>query len=198
MRKILLGLAATAAIAAIAVAGSASAATPGTIDTTTYANGTSYHHVLTADYTCGTSADGKTNISFDFTNGNGSAGSGTLVPDTKGGGVFAFSGAAGDYGYTYGGTYDTTGKWITAQASAGFGGVESESYTFGEGGRTETQFGSVVGSFSDVPTCPAPEVPATVTGNHGEYVSGAAKAGVKGKDLAAIAKDVTKVGPYKG
>jgi hypothetical protein len=33
---------------------------------------------------------------------------------------------------------------------------------------------------------------------HGEYVSGAAHAGVKGKDLAAIAKDKTKVGPYKG
>ena len=34
--------------------------------------------------------------------------------------------------------------------------------------------------------------------NHGEYVSGAAHAGVKGKDLAAIAKDKTKVGPYPG
>ena len=29
-----------------------------------------------------------------------------------------------------------------------------------------------------------------MTGNHGEYVSGAAHAGIKGKDLAAIAKDV--------
>ena len=37
-----------------------------------------------------------------------------------------------------------------------------------------------------------------MTGNHGEYVSGAAHAGIKGKDLAAIAKDVTLVGPYKG
>jgi hypothetical protein len=34
--------------------------------------------------------------------------------------------------------------------------------------------------------------------NHGEYVSGAAHAGVKGKALADIAKDVTLVGPYGG
>ena len=33
---------------------------------------------------------------------------------------------------------------------------------------------------------------------HGEYVSGAAHAGVKGAKLAAIAKDVTLVGPYNG
>jgi len=32
--------------------------------------------------------------------------------------------------------------------------------------------------------------------NHGEFVSGAAHAGVKGKDLAAIAKDTSLVGPY--
>jgi hypothetical protein len=35
-------------------------------------------------------------------------------------------------------------------------------------------------------------------GNHGQYVSGAAHAGVKGTALAKIAKDVTLVGPYKG
>jgi len=34
--------------------------------------------------------------------------------------------------------------------------------------------------------------------NHGEYVSGAAHAGIKGNALAAIAKDKTKVGPYPG
>ncbi len=44
------------------------------------------------------------------------------------------------------------------------------------------------------------DVPDPVIGkdNHGEYVSGAAHAGIKGKALAAIAKDVTLVGPYKG
>ena len=38
--------------------------------------------------------------------------------------------------------------------------------------------------------------PGTQKGTHGEFVSGATHAGVKGKDLAAIAKDVTLVGPY--
>jgi len=55
----------------------------------------------------------------------------------------------------------------------------------------------VTGSLSDIPTCSTPEVPPTVTGTHGEYVSGAAHAGIKGKELAAIAKDKTLVGPYK-
>ena len=55
---------------------------------------------------------------------------------------------------------------------------------------------SVVGSFSGIPTCSTPEVPPTVTGNHGECVSGAAHAGIKGKALADIAKVVTRVGPY--
>jgi hypothetical protein len=53
----------------------------------------------------------------------------------------------------------------------------------------------------DTPTtqvCTTDPVPVVDNNNHGEYVSGAAHAGVKGKDLAAIAKDVTKVGPYPG
>jgi len=41
--------------------------------------------------------------------------------------------------------------------------------------------------------------PITVSrANHGQYVSGAAKAGVKGAALAAIAKDKSLVGPYTG
>ena len=53
----------------------------------------------------------------------------------------------------------------------------------------------------DTPTtkvCTTTPDPVVGKDNHGEYVSGAAHAGVKGKDLAAIAKDVTLVGPYKG
>ena len=52
----------------------------------------------------------------------------------------------------------------------------------------------------DTPTtqdCTTTTDPVVGKDNHGEYVSGAAHAGVKGKDLAAIAKDVTLVGPYK-
>ncbi|KRB43643.1 hypothetical protein [Terrabacter sp. Root181] len=53
-------------------------------------------------------------------------------------------------------------------------------------------------------TFTAPEFPVAATepvvdkDNHGEYVSGAAHAGITGKDLAAIAKDKTLVGPYMG
>ena len=194
MRKLILGLVATAAIASpLALATSANAAdSTGTIDTTTYSDGT-YHHVLPADYTCGTGVDGKTNITFTL-----AGGSGTLVPDTNGGGTFAFSGATGNYGWSYGGTYNAAGAWTDADASAGFDGVLSEVYGFGTEGRATGDFGTVVGSFIGIPTCTTPEVPATVTGNHGEYVSGATKAGIKGKALAAVAKDVTLVGPYKG
>jgi hypothetical protein len=181
-------------IAPIAFAGPASAATLGTLDTTTYSNGTTYHHVLTTDYTCGVNALGKTvvNVQIIF---DGGSGSGVLVPDTANGGTFAFDGATASYDWHYGGTYGANGVWTDASATAAGG---TESYNFGTTGRTATNFGSVVGSFTGIPTCPTPEVPAAVTGNHGEYVSGAAHAGVKGKDLAAIAKDVTLVGPYKG
>jgi hypothetical protein len=45
-------------------------------------------------------------------------------------------------------------------------------------------------------TCTPP--PVLDGGNHGEYVSGASHAGIKGKALADIAKNVALVGPYKG
>ncbi len=53
---------------------------------------------------------------------------------------------------------------------------------------------TVTGGFHNVPAA----APVSVTGNHGQYVSGAVKAGLKGKALAAIAQDVTLVGPYNG
>ena len=40
--------------------------------------------------------------------------------------------------------------------------------------------------------------PVPVVGNHGQYVSGAAHAGFKGKALAEIARDAGLVGPYTG
>lgn len=52
---------------------------------------------------------------------------------------------------------------------------------------------TLAGGFHNVPNC----APAPVVGNHGEYVSGAAHAGVKGKNLALAAQS-TKVGPYDG
>ena len=52
----------------------------------------------------------------------------------------------------------------------------------------------LTGGFRNVPAAPV----APVAGNHGQYVSGAVKAGFKGQALKDIAKDVTLVGPYKG
>ena len=50
----------------------------------------------------------------------------------------------------------------------------------------------MVGGFRNLPAA----VTAPVAGNHGQYVFGAIKAGKKGKELAAIAQNVTLVGPY--
>ncbi|MFL6167305.1 MAG: hypothetical protein ACJ710_13560 [Ornithinibacter sp.] len=193
MRKTILGLAAIAAIASpVAFATSAHAATPGRVDTTTYVNGTSYAHQFSADYSCGVT-DGHTVVNFTITGITPSgSGSGVLTPDTKGGGTFAFSGENNGYHYTYGGEYGSNGVWTMATAIADDG-----SYNFGTGGAQGGYFGSVVGSFTGIPDCAASEVPATVTDNHGEYVSGAARAGVKGKDFVAIAKNVNLVGPYR-
>src|SRR4051794_31046361 len=109
MRKLILGLTAAAAIATpVAVAGSAQAATAGTgtLDTTTYADGHTYVHQFAADYTCST-VNGRSVVNFAIAGITPSgSGTGVLTPDSKGGGVFAFSGANGNYGYSYGGTYD--------------------------------------------------------------------------------------------
>ncbi len=52
------------------------------------------------------------------------------------------------------------------------------------------------GQFNGIPDC---QVDAPVpAGNHGQYVSGATKAGVKGQTLKDIAKDVTLVGQFPG
>jgi hypothetical protein len=195
MKKFILGgLAAAAVIAPIALTAGSAAAASGTLDTTTYSAGTTYEHHLATDYTCGVGADGKTVVNFQIIFEGGS-GSGVLVPDSANGGTFVFEGTTGSYDWHYGGAYDAKGVWTAASATANGG---TEIYNFGTTGHTDANFGSVVGSFSGIPTCPTPEVPATVTGNHGQYVSGAAKAGIKGKALAAIAKDVTLVGPYTG
>jgi hypothetical protein len=194
-KTLILGFAVILAVLTLGLfSGSANAATAGTLNTTTYSDGTTYQHVLTTDYTCGTNDAGKTVINFKIIFDGGS-GSGVLVPDSANGGTFVFDGTTGAYDWHYGGTYAPGGAWTDAHATANGG---SEVYGFGTAGHTDTQFGSVDGSFTGIPTCPTPEVPATVTGNHGEYVSGAARAGIKGTALAKLAKDVTLVGPYKG
>ena len=86
-----------------------------------------------------------------------------------------------DYTYTTTGSLAGTATVGTIPYSAA--GLDSDGLDFG-----------VSGSFLNVPNC----APAPVAGNHGQYVSGAAKAGVKGAALAAIAKDSSKIGPYPG
>jgi len=51
---------------------------------------------------------------------------------------------------------------------------------------------AITGGFRNLPAA----APAPVAGNHGQYVSGAVKAGIKGKDLAAIAQNGNLTGPY--
>jgi hypothetical protein len=181
VRKLLFGLVAAAAIASpIALASSASAATTGTgtMHFVTHYQGVDYVHDATTAYTC--DADG--NVDFEFT-GNDPAwtgnGSGTITAT-----MVEFSGHRDADGYSYTGAGNLTGEpnsaWLLTASTDSMGQVGA----------------SADGYFAGVPDCKV-EAP-VAKGNHGEYVSGAAHAGVKGKALAAIAKDVTLVGPYKG
>lgn len=129
----------------------------------------SHPHSFTTDYTC--QDDGT--ITFTFTSANSGSGDGTLTPGDEGG-DFEFDGANGAYEYYYEGSYDADGVWYDASATDNNNG----------------SYPGVTGNFTGIPDCGKD--------NHGQYVSGAAKAGVTGKDLAAIAKDKSKVGPYPG
>ena len=95
-----------------------------------------------------------------------------------------FSGARTTDGYSYTGAGSLTGGANSAWQ------LTASTDSLGQVGA------SADGYFTGVPNCATDAV--VPVGNHGEYVSGATKAGIKGKDLAAIAKDVTLVGPYKG
>ena len=181
MRKLLLGLAAVAAIASpLAVAGSASAAASDIGTYTAYAvSDTTYNHDGTASYTC--NADGSVAVSLqgDETAGVGDGhGTGTIT-----GSVLAMTAVrtGDDYRYSFAGNINpTTGAWTMTA-------YNDEALQTGVTGG---------GQSNGIPDCIA-DVGAP-KGNHGEYVSGAVKAGLKGQALKDIAKDVTRVGPYKG
>jgi hypothetical protein len=66
------------------------------------------------------------------------------------------------------------------------------------GGELPITFTAPVFATPTTQVCSTTPDPVVDKDNHGEYVSGAAHAGVKGNALAAIAKDKTKVGPYPG
>ena len=181
MRKLLLGLAAVAAIASpLAVAGSASAAASGT-GTGTYTayavSDTTYNHDGTASYTC--NADGSIAVSLqgDETAGVGDGhGTGTIVDNV----LTVTAVRTGDaYSYSYAGNINpTTGAWTMTA-------YNDEALQTGVTGG---------GQLNGIPDCTVDAV--KPVGNHGEYVSGAVKAGLKGQALKDIAKNVALVGQY--
>jgi len=102
---------------------------------------------------------------------------------TIAGSVFEVSGLRYTDGYTYtiAGTVGAHGVWSNVTATESVNPVAASP--------------SPVRS-KDVPDCTVdPVVPA---GNHGQWVSSAVKARFKSKALAAIAQDVSKLGPYTG
>ena len=136
---------------------------------------------FTADYTC--QADGS--IAFTFTSDSFGSGTGRLDPSGSGDTMFFFFSATNDgHRSDYGGTYDSSGTWLMATAILDGGVIE-------DGGAV---YPGVTGNFTGIPTC-VPAEPAA--GNHGQYVSGATKAGVTGKVLGRIARDVALVGPFR-
>jgi hypothetical protein len=64
------------------------------------------------------------------------------------------------------------------------------------GGELPITFTAPVFNTPTTQVCTTTPDPVVEKDNHGEFVSGATHAGVTGKDLAAIAKDKTLVGPY--
>lgn len=179
MRRIILGLLATLALAApVALASSADAATTGNGTYTSFAQSDqTYNHAGTFTATC--NADGSIALSLvgDETAG---VGDGHSLTATINGGVLAVTALrTGDnYGYSYAGVIDASGAWTMTA-------YNDEALQQGVTGG---------GQFTGLPDCVV-DPPAPV-GNHGQCVSGATKSGIKGKDLAVIAKDETKVGAF--
>jgi len=179
--KLITGLGALAAATALTLGlgGTALADTTGTGSlNVTYDLNIGFTHLDSVSYTCG--VDGV--VSFT---GTGS------VPDynvteTVDGQLNTVSNTWSLHGvYDQGGyVYDANGT-IASTATPGTSNLTVLPGTYVYDG---------TGQFTGVPNC----VPSPVAGNHGQYVSGAAKAGVKGVQLAAIAKDGSLVGPYPG
>jgi hypothetical protein len=203
MRKFLIGAAALAAIATpLALAGSASAYTaPDTAPDYrgSVVNGTTiqtldmevhltdlptYYHAFDLTYTPG--VDGVvtfTGVGKQFDNG------GELITGTV---------DTTNHTVTWKSTYLNMDGTMTEPLNTW--GVTKAPYVVGPNGdldwtgiSDQGQNGyRLTGGFRNVPAA----LVAPVAGNHGECVSGAVKAGLKGQALTVIAKDVTKVGPF--
>jgi len=206
MKKILLGLVAVTAVAApIAMAGSAQAYTPP-------ATPSPYVDTAVTDPTSGVTTIIK-DIDLNVHLGDGSQWyhEFDLNYSRGGDGVVTFDGVGKQWdngGEIITGSIDTNNHTVTyvakyLNASGQFDGrvwdvvtpAPTSIATSGDIDFTGVWNGiDMTGGFHNVPAAD----PVSVPGNHGQYVSGAVKAGFKGKALAAIAQDVTLVGPYTG
>jgi len=213
MKKFILGLVATAAIAApLAVAGTASAATtcqdvPTTTGPATFhatqpsGGGGNWDHTFGVNVATGGGFTG-TNVITGLDAGQTVTVNETVsgqITDKNNDGVKEVTLVAiRDSGFY-------TSQWTVTDAPMN---CTIDSMTDGTtsyvtasnwtGGALPITFTAPVFTTPTTQVCTTTPDPAVNKDNHGEYVSGAAHAGVKGKDLAAIAKDVTLVAPYKG
>jgi len=214
MKRFILGLVATAAIAApVAVAGTASAATtcqnvPTTTGPATFpatqpsGGGGNWVHTFDVNVATDGGFTGGTNVITGL-----DAGQTVTVNETVNGQI-TDKNSDGVKEVTLVATRDSgfyTSQWSVTDAPMN-GTIDSmtdgtTSYVKAEnwtGGALPITFTAPVFATPTTQVCTTTPDPVVNKDNHGEYVSGAAHAGVKGKDLAAIAKDVTLVGPYKG
>lgn len=145
-----------------------------------------YYHEWDVTFTCGVDGTGS------FT-GTGQYMTGTTVQAGTAqtlDGVWDMNARTLTYTSHYTAGYAYSGTGLVWGATMVLGGTA----TYGDIPMTGTWNGWALQGAVELPNC----APAPVVGNHGEYVSGAAHAGVKGAALAAIAKDGTLVGPYTG
>ena len=205
MRKIILGVVAAAAIATplVMAAAPANAYTP-TYWTTGVQQGQVVNGTTIESIDMNVQLDGSTFYhEYDL----------TYTPGTDG--VITFSGVGKQFdngGETITGTIDTINQTVTwvsqyllmngSIETGNTWGITNAPYVVGANGDLDYtgvayQRGTgyaVSGGFRNLPVVTT----TPVAGNHGQYVSGAVKAGLKGQALKDIAKDVSLVGPYNG
>jgi hypothetical protein len=200
MRKITLAL--VAFISVLATLGLSAPANAAATDTTKIWSGLGSGHLYEGSYDACTGAIAATGETTGATGTYAERVTGTYNKST---GSLTLTSV---YGLDNGVVDDSTGVNNSAYAYTMTGTVTdnwfSGTYTITKTPVDGTPVTSAPAAFSGVwfevsdngGTCTPP--PVLDGGNHGEYVSGAAHAGIKGKALADIAKDVTLVGPYKG
>ena len=167
IRKLLFVLSATTCIASAAIGAASTQAQP-MPKFSLYAtvNGSSQHEYLSLNYTCPSSGV----VSFS---GFGVA-LGTQYTETISGSFNNKTGA-----FTFSSNY-SPGSYSWSAA-----GMAHHDMTFTASSFSGSGITAVSGTFVGVPPC-----------SHGQYVSGATKAGLKGKALAAIARNKKLFGPY--